>query len=754
MSANLADGHVPPSMICHSPIDLASLCDDQQRGSTSHKIVAKAMQDHVTPDPSRSSSQQCFTSSANTQLQKLSASPTSTSSPAASSSLAAPAHAIADMLRGDAKHRQNLAWWSIAPEVVRDEIVARINTTERVQIAWEALLKTARFRKECDLEECIVPLINAFGQEAGSIMGTRPQEAMRHGGSATKNPTSDHRPSDDPEENKPDIVVGSSATVADGEVAWDRLSSVIEVKVTDSWDLSDRAFSQVLRYARKLSQYHEGTRCVHVLTWCGRLVRMWYLDASSFSVSKGLRIDKFEDRFELGKILWLMTMEPETLCQRYRPSQDTAFKVALHSGEIETWRWADEPKVLSLRPALFGSRTTVYYGSAGPVGQPSRPTFAKYTWLDELLVGHEGEMQKLLADLPHTPRPIGTLPVESSKEYASRCTVIPSHPGHAPRFLDAIFYEHRRGVPLTTARLDEGDLAAIFAQLTNELLEYAGRGLHYRDFNTGNVLAECDDQEELVRQGNRVVLVLVDHGNMRHGYARRRGPGLRLLYQSSAQDEGIQGPQPSDFSLEEEAVPADDARSANPLFLPHSVIHAQSLLASYKLANSQLAHQKSLPSPKAALVAKLESDSRFALQELLMSAHRSVDDLESAVWLLFWLTAQGAADASADTEMSLNATMIHNKEFTWTKGWRLAISNHCGATSYEWQYLLEQVQHSVHAAQRSVRSQLAERLEQVLPEMNDREGRLDSIEMPLLPVERDCFRDVGALFTAFADSSL
>ncbi|CAO1631617.1 unnamed protein product [Jaminaea pallidilutea] len=723
--------------------------------------IAAAMQAFVAAESLRRSTPKASTSDPSTFVGKESGDSFSTSdesiSPTATSSLAAPAERIQAMLRGDAAHRQNFAWWGIAPEAIRDEMIARINTTERVRIAWQDLLqrKEAKlFGRETDYEECIADLINAFGREAGSIAGKSPQRAVAHGKWGVENPTSEHRPSDDQERNKPDIAIGLPTIDRESNMSWDQLSCVTEVKPKDASDLSDSMLLQVLRYARKLLQYHESTKCAHVLTWCGQLVRVWYFDAAAFSVSKALRIDRIEDRFEIGKILWLITVEPETLCRRLGPVQDTVFKMALHSGEVETWQWVDEPKVLSSSSALFGSRTVVCHGSAGAVGQPSRPIFAKYTWVDELLVGHEGQMQKLLADLPHTPRPIGKLPVESPQEYASRCTVNPSHPGHAPRFLDAIFYEHRRGISLAFARLGEGDLAAIFAQLTNELLEYAERGLHYRDFNTGNVLAECDDQEEVVRQGNRVVLVLVDHGNMRHGYARRRGPGPRLLYQSSAQDEEIQGPQRSDFFLEEEAVPADDARSANPLFLPHSVIHAQSLLASYKLANSQLAHRKSLPSPKAALVAKLESDSRFALQELLMSAHRSVDDLESAVWLLFWLTAQGAADARADTEMSLHTTMIQDKEFTWTKGWRLAISNHCGATSYEWQYLLEQVQHSVHAAQRSVRSQLAERLEQVLPEMNDREGRLDSIEMPLLPVERDCFRDVGALFTAFADSSL
>ncbi|CAO1638392.1 unnamed protein product [Parajaminaea phylloscopi] len=59
-------------------------------------------------------------------------------------------------------------------------------------------------------------------------------------------------------------------------------------------------------------------------------------------------------------------------------------------------------------------------------------------------------------------------------------------------------------------------MASIFAQVVREVGQYASAGLHYRDFNAGNVLVEVDDAHSAIAdQEGDPRLVLIDHGHMR-----------------------------------------------------------------------------------------------------------------------------------------------------------------------------------------------------------------------------------------------
>ncbi|CAO1635865.1 unnamed protein product [Jaminaea pallidilutea] len=501
---------------------------------------------------------------------------------------------VGPLLEREARHRHDARWYSIGRDEARDQRILSTMSKTSVQEALKSVTDIEQCVSEEKLEHRLTRLLNVFAVASVTEVDTHQNGrqhnlAVSHGNFEVANPPRGQGRAQDLEKTKPDILIAREKP-ATRAYNWSDMLSVVEIKLSREDDLAHMVYHQVLRYARKLTQYNHVARHVHVVTWCGTLVRLWELDAASFCVSRAhdLRDETPATRLEIGKILWLLTAAEErsSLLSKWTAIIDTPVLLA-ESGRsaakrralgdstrdsaivastenLEEWIWADDPTPVYIRESLFGSRTVVYRCHVRPkvgaadvlaasVATATVTTFVfvKCVWLLPHLAGYEGAMQKELEGIDGTPTPLGHMCVTADNAFA-RMTPLPDSHQHSgaqpptvsqPRapassnqlkalFLDVLVFQHRQGmqIPDLNPKLSESDIVHVFAQVVAELWAYTQRNLHYRDFNVGNILVEVQSNgaAKSFRDG-RPKLVLADHGNMRKGLLRRSGDGPVLL---------------------------------------------------------------------------------------------------------------------------------------------------------------------------------------------------------------------------------
>lgn len=507
----------------------------------------------------------------------------------------------------------------------------------------------------------------------------------------------------DKEGNKPDIPFFAQR-VPEGQITdWTNVIATIGVKPFDYQDLSIKSTDQLFRHARKHIQYHPICTRSHHVTVSGTRLRLWQFTPTFYASSRAYSFAKPADRPAIGRILALLThAHSDSVVRQWVPPSMVEVTVPGKS-KPETWEWTEgRCKVVHVRPEIWGSRTVIFGGPARLASSPDtdstiaalskrlerldldgtqsgdRITMVKCSLLPEHLLEHELQMQEHIAHLKGTPRPIGPLPLDIPAAEP------PSHRRKAePRRLHALAYQHGLGYEIPD-EMSEKDLCKIFYELTDELRRYSDAGAHYRDLNTGNVLYQRKAKGQPPR------LLLVDHGNMRLDGQRRgsREPG-RV------------------FDIAEE-----DARSANPMFLPSSMYYVENaidVLTSGQDVEPDEDGDEEEEDLQEELAADVKSEAN-AQRDLSLYSHSHIDDLESACYVHVWYGHRRSfADGDAMRhEFHHQLTAGDEKRILWetNRHWRDFLVKFCPKMSKQWRTMMRTLRMRIYTAQTKRREQL------------------------------------------------
>ncbi|CEH17472.1 Protein kinase-like domain [Ceraceosorus bombacis] len=496
------------------------------------------------------------------------------------------------------------------------------------------------------------------------------------------------------EDNMPDIVLiadamasvcvdltDSQTDVGDGtfrpsasvQHPWLQYAAVVEVKRHERDDLNESTVGQMLRYARQLLIAHPFARYVHVVSWTGSKVRIWQFGANGIVFSRAVdaAAAALQDQTSLdhlGRLLHLLMSGESTLLPRWTPKCDGAHALLAQqvAQEQATARAAgiannglnqdhvnlitsDALRVVYVRPSLHGSRTVVF-------GVPlhdhdGEHIFLKCCWLSEHLAHHERNMLDKLGDVSGAPRALASFDLGWTTPSGEPVCGADGRADKAKLSAYVLVFTQHRGcqIPLTASLSDK---AAVLQQLVHRLHDYAQKGLHYRDLNTGNVL---------MRPGTKAepLLVLVDHGNVREGGNPRRGVQVR---------ETSPGDNTRAHDDQLVAIIQDDARSINQLFVPSGMQMAETQLSIYRTSLESFRKDKQLAASatfgKAIYdkrVLKSEARWRSAHKDAYTRLHRYCDDVESLIYILVWISTR----ASKLKDLYKHLTNQTRKSLTW-----------------------------------------------------------------------------------------
>lgn len=523
----------------------------------------------------------------------------------------------------------------------------------------------------------------------------------------------------DVERNKPDLPFFSNLPELPGKehAHWKDISSFISVKFVASEDLSIGVTNKSLQLQEELVRCHPLTMRSHHVTVCGWRVRLWSITPGAYATSRAYSFWKAEDQIHIARIFALLTVaRPKVLLQQWafpnrftvEPCEDT------QAGEEdkEEWEWlAGWPKVIDARSDLWGSRTLMLAGKAKLVAPATRTSAARHASLDlhgveegvytmgkcvllplRLRV-HELSMQQFLATLPTTPNPIGEMRLDDATRAATTFYTGEHGEGVSPSSLHVLVYQHRLGL-IIPQELSERSLCTLWAQLTAELMAYSERGAHYRDLNEGNLLYQPID-------GALPRALVVDHGNMR----------LNLQQKIAVVGPADGRQAPDDFWKDLFAIAKDDARSANPLFLPSSMWYVHQAMEIVRCDVPVRSRLSLAPGTWE----KSESDEelrqhRAAKSQVLLHAHTYLDDLESACYLLLWQGVKRSFPSGRRRRIKFLQILTDagEKRLRWEGPiqWCHLLRVYCTAMSSAWRHMMEDLNFLIAHAQEKRRERI------------------------------------------------
>lgn len=746
-------------------------------------------------------------------LLKLLDSPAKTRSESSTGIPLARAHAIGEDLGMDAQFRLDDAWLEPASSPQLDEAIGKALTKHSVRRALKALttavednLSAARKKAntsaqgkvqeagplEAKVELALARFFTPYRGELRQHFGV-PADAngwgscFDHGKFQVANPD---RTND--EDHRPDTVVFSKRPSKRGKasVHWSDIVSVIEIKVQAAEDCGDQVTKQVLRYARCIKSAHPICSTVHIVTVCGPFVRLWTFGPGAFTTSRGYSLLKAADQRPICRTLALLVAtQPSTLLGNWAPAKTFAIHL-LDGSAPQTWSWTQKegPKVIFVRPKLFGGHAVIFGGhakllpsseSTGQKGSGEQSTgaeaagktspgkeagsgteqldvqtFLKALYLLEHLKGHESRIQMAIQDVADSPTPLGAVDTAASSwppsQRAGTATTstglntVPVAPllrdgdEQVRLHLHAFAYQHRLGerIPLS---MSEVDLCGLFGQLPPTFLAYAERNVHYRDLNPTNLLYQ--KARECLKH------IVVDHDNASLAFHRHdRGAG--------GSGQAARRERQRLFT----AIAKDDARSADPEYLPSSVYHLGMVLEKLEEAERQRSDPQSTWKDEeaysdalAGVQHKVDADDEHVIK-LRVYAHTYVDNLESMCRVLVRLGTERSFRSHWWSD-SLRSEMTHpaKKWANWTdrKLWSSFLRKFCPGMSSEWRKMLISLRHHIFEAQEARRDLLTRLL---------REGEGGGFqpvleqECSLLPTDVACFEKCGELIRTFSSS--
>ncbi|PWN22125.1 hypothetical protein BCV69DRAFT_133462 [Microstroma glucosiphilum] len=364
------------------------------------------------------------------------------------------------------------------------------------------------------------------------------------------------------------------------------------------------------------------------MTWCGSVVRLWYVNASQYGCSRDFNTQEPDDQIEIIKLLHFFTDEryAHLLCGHWNIAAQKEIIIEADS-EAEESIVKIEKKLdeLHARPGPFRTRTAVWADQdKRDKKYQGKVTMVKASWVAPHLTKHElmilRKMKKKRVNLPNAPHPIGTALLPAGFWHTTSDVTTDSALTWPARSLCVLVTKHCIGI-LIPLDIKPHDLVYIHQQLAEQLLALAEGGFHYRDLNEGNI--------RLLR-GTDNILLIVDFGNVRLDFERR---GHHHQWEATATI----------------ARARDDTRSANPIFLPSSCAAATQAIKDWEKAvdkavegsrqGLQVARSKTGSELLQAVLAPIQDQLRTlqeALRDSYVYSHRYIDDLESSLYLHVW----------------------------------------------------------------------------------------------------------------------
>lgn len=661
----------------------------------------------------------------------------------------------------DGEGRLDARWWSIDAASAPQHLVEAVLNDEAVRQAFAPLRQwTSKDDDKSQLTALVAELLNACSAalkaKGESTNTVRPRAQVTEETDARD----DEYDGADDEFEKPDIAIDAEAAAPDSGFHWEKGLTVLKLRAERSADLCNDLRAQVFRLARGIAEKRPALSRSHVITWCGCIIRVWAFDAQSYCISRAYDVRR--DHVAVAQLLVLLMAgsQQSSLLSQWQPGKTLNLSLA---GGLSQWELVGEVGRIFVRQSLFGSRTAILAATLQQrkedgvaTGSPVE-VFIKCSWILPSLAGHETAMQRRMAHIPGAPQPLGQVCVDNGT-LEQRFTTSDSKPQER-RFLEILVYTHRHGLWLSQIdyAMPNHDKALVFAQLVQELHEYAKVGLHYRDISEGNVL------QQVARDASGNVLfepevgprlVLIDHGNMREGMKRRQGSGPAYTPDVAEEDKPL-----FDFCQQPllEAVAADDAHSATKLFRPHTNWDLKVEIRSYQLAQElNRERQASLtrsPAPPAKDIERRQrrlwattADMAKSQRRMYRWSHRFVDDLESMTWLFLWVLAgRHANDLEKQMMSSSNKYLRWNSSALWY-GLAFVVTEDEDLLS-----LLGSLHEEVYKAQKEVREHLDAHIAELLDKYGEEAYKMEEAIVPLLPVEEECFRVVERLLREFAE---
>lgn len=486
---------------------------------------------------------------------------------------------------------------------------------------------------------------------------------------------------------------------------WAEVTTSVSVTPCESHDLSRQLMKRTFAHAEKLVLRHPLCTRSHHVTLTGTRLRLWQFTPQSYATTRSYSFCKLGDRTAIGRILALLMASTASagVLSRWHPPAIMEVQVPdAGAHKVEKWQWMEgSPKSVGIHSWTWGSRTVVFMGRARPIVPSglvpdkrlrrldldpesqrgtSRFTMVKASFLPERLLGHEGRMQEVVADIEGTPKPIGHLmPADVSPSEGPLHTQGRGDYPTEPLYLHGLVYQHQYGMRVYKDwSLSEQDMCELFRQLVVQLRQYALRGAHYRDFNTGNYLWNVNEADGKPR------LVLVDHGNMRLNTDTRTF----------------------------RAIAQEDTESANPLFLPSGVWYLKSGLEGLRAYDADLAWEEKTGKRETDpdLIQREENEHLDVRRKVLLYSHSHLDDLESALYLHIWLGLCRSFDTDDDEFNAIDAKLRdpYEKRLLWESisGWGVTVTASSLGMSEEWELMMRDLRKTVFSAQEQRRERL------------------------------------------------
>lgn len=363
------------------------------------------------------------------------------------------------------------------------------------------------------------------------------------------------------------------------------------------------------------------------MTWCGNLVRIWYVNATIYGCSQPFDTKDPKGQEAIVKILQFLSSE-EHQSQLYGHWDLVAERVlnfkpgtVLRGGAPSIELTGLEE--LDARPGPFRARTSVFADQ----GEGPERTVVKFSWLARHLLMQELEISDAIynfpADcrLPYPPEPLGLAEVPDPDFQIDNCEplrISGPAPYHPPRTACVLVTKQHLG-DVIGKQVPPQYLAHIHMELADQLLVLATHGYHDRDLNEGNIR---------ILQGSHKTLLIIDFGNVRKNLSPR----------------GRSGMTDAEATIDRAT---DDTRSANAMFLPTCCSKVAAAIKHWNSAveNATNGLQRALARGHDHRVALRRISAelgalRNAMREIATQSHRYIDDLESAVYLQFWSVSE------------------------------------------------------------------------------------------------------------------
>lgn len=646
----------------------------------------------------------------------------------------------------DARGRLQPRWLEIVPDARRDRAIRRSLKGGEIMERWDQIVTKAEAEESLKepLSKLCTSLRDSFRRQLPELSDGRGDDGwgrcVPNGRVRVKN-----HDETDLEESEVDIAFVARVRGKqpdNGELEWPNVIASIAAKPSHVDDLSTSLTLQCFQDARRVIEHHPFCTRSHQVTINGTRIRLWQFTPSWYATSRAYSLSKKGDRLAIGRILALLTTaRPDSLIREWAPPPKFDVQVPraahgtphLESTEVQQWEWIEKaPRVIHSRPEVCGIRATVSGGPArlvrpatarldakaakldidGSRAQEGWLTMVKCSFLPEYLLNHEAAMQQHIVDVPGAPVPIGRLSVD-----VPASTPPSDKPEGGAQHVHALAYQHTLGdyIPDT---LSEVELCDLFEELNVQLKCISEAGAQYRDLNTGNLLCKIVDGTPR--------LILVDHGNMRLDGEPRGARGLRNDRNGNRKDAFF-------------AIAEDDARSANPVFLPVSMSFVEDTMQCLR------AEQAYSPNPRRQRRSKADASYTQHRRDLLLHAHSHIDDLESSCYVHVWFGHRRsfARIPQKSSDLMRELSDLKSKSLLWADEtqWSGLLAKYCPAMSEPWRAMMEDLRDAIRSAQIERRK--------ALESDPDKQAKDPAEIFKITDIERRCFDDCLSLYQHF-----